>query len=228
MRGFSHAVIRAVVAASSSGSLKESLYLRSRIANRYGCAKSAIPVSRTTMRIEVRKMVLLALMLLATALPVSAEQFRSTGTVDVFFSPTGGATDAIVRELHSAKSEILVQAYSFTSKPIAKALLDAKKRGLKVVVVLDKSQRREKYTSADFVAHAGIPTFIDDKHAIAHNKILIIDRLTLITGSFNLTNAAEEKNAENLLVLKGNRALVDRYLRNFEEHREHSVIYSGK
>jgi len=100
-------------------------------------------------------------------LPVTAEEFISTGTTAVFFSPNGGATGAVVRELDSARIEILVQAYSFTSKPIAKALIDAKKRGVKVVVVLDKSQRREKYTSADFLAHAGVPTYIDDRHAIS-------------------------------------------------------------
>ena len=64
------------------------------------------------------------------------------------------------------KSEILVQAYSFSSAPIANALVDAKKRGVNVVAVLDKSQRREKYTAADFLAHAGIPTFIDASHAV--------------------------------------------------------------
>jgi len=174
------------------------------------------------------KTLLVTLILLATVLPVSAEQFRSTGTVDVFFSPNGEATTAVVRELASAKTEILVQAYLFTSKPIAKALVDAHKRGVKVVVVLDKSQRREKYTSADFVAHAGIPTWIDDQHAIAHNKVMVIDRQTLVTGSFNFTKAAEEKNAENLLVLKGNKSLVERYIRNFEEHKGHSEIYVPK
>jgi phosphatidylserine/phosphatidylglycerophosphate/cardiolipin synthase-like enzyme len=178
--------------------------------------------------IRSQKAIFGLLIFLGTILPVSAEQFKSTGTVDVFFSPNGGATDAVVRELNSARTEILVQAYSFTSKPIAKALVDAKKRGVKVEVVLDKSQRREKYTSADFVAHAGIPTYIDDQHAIAHNKVMIIDRQILITGSFNFTKAAEEKNAENLLVLKGNRPLVDRYIRNFEEHKGHSEPYAGK
>ena len=157
-----------------------------------------------------------------------SEQFNSTGTTSVYFSPNGGATEAIVKEIDKAKQEILMQAYSFTSRPIAKALIEARKRGIKIEVVLDKSQRKEKYTSADFVAHAGIPTYIDDKHAIAHNKIIIIDRQTLITGSFNFTKAAEEKNAENLLVLKGNRPLVDRYIRNFEEHKEHSEPYQGK
>ena len=157
-----------------------------------------------------------------------AEQFKSTGTTDVYFSPRGGATEAIVKEIDSAKSEILVQAYSFTSTPIAKALVEAKKRGIKIEVVLDKSQRREKYTSADFVAHAAILTFIDDRHAIAHNKIMIIDRMTLITGSFNFTKAAEEKNAENLLVIKENPLLVQRYIKNFEEHKGHSEGYMGK
>lgn len=157
-----------------------------------------------------------------------AEQFKATGTIDVYSSPRGGATDAIVKEINSARSEILIQAYSFTSKPIAAALVDARKRGVKIEVILDKSQRRERYSSADFMAHAGIRTYIDSSHAIAHNKIMIMDRKTLITGSFNFTKAAEEKNAENLLVIKGNRPLVERYIRNFEEHREHSEAYLGK
>jgi phosphatidylserine/phosphatidylglycerophosphate/cardiolipin synthase-like enzyme len=149
----------------------------------------------------------------------------STGTTEVFFSPNGGVTDAIVREIGKARQEILVQAYSFTSKPIVKALLDAKKRSISIIAVLDKSQRTERYTAATFLANAGIPVYIDDKHAIAHNKIIIIDRSTLITGSFNFTKAAEEKNAENLLVIKGNQKLVDQYLRNFEEHKGHSEPY---
>jgi phosphatidylserine/phosphatidylglycerophosphate/cardiolipin synthase-like enzyme len=122
----------------------------------------------------------------------------STGTqsvaapsIEAFFSPRGGATEAVVREFGSAKKEILVQAYSFTSAPIAKALVDAHKRGVKVTVILDKSQRTQKYSSATFLNNSGIPTYIDAKHAIAHNKIMIIDGATLITGSFNFTKAAE-------------------------------------
>jgi phosphatidylserine/phosphatidylglycerophosphate/cardiolipin synthase-like enzyme len=160
--------------------------------------------------------------------PIIAASFPSTGTTDVYFSPDGGCTEAIVKELNSAKSEILVQAYSFTSTPIAKALVNAKKRGVNITVVLDKSQRSSKYSSADFVANAGTPTFIDAKHAIAHNKIMIIDRGTLITGSFNFTQAAEEKNAENLLIIKGNKPLVDAYIKNFNEHKEHSEVYVGR
>lgn len=154
-----------------------------------------------------------------------AQPIKPSGTIEVFFSPNGGVTSAIVSEIVSAKKEVLVQAYSFTSIPIAKSLLDAKKRGIMVEAVFDKSQRREKYTSATFLHNAGVPVYIDDKHAIAHNKVIIIDRQTLITGSFNFTKAAEEKNAENLLVIRGNKALVENYLENYELHKAHSEPY---
>jgi phosphatidylserine/phosphatidylglycerophosphate/cardiolipin synthase-like enzyme len=156
----------------------------------------------------------------AVAMPIPL-----SGSAEVYFSPHGGATEAIVHEIDSAKSEILVQAYSFTSAPIAKALLTAKKRGVTIEVVLDKSQRGERYTSATFLHDAGIPVWIDYRHAIAHNKILIIDRKTLVTGSFNFTKAAEEKNAENLLVIKGNQRLIDVYRDNFEEQKLRSESY---
>ncbi len=88
----------------------------------------------------------------------------NTATWQVYFSPNGGSTDAIVRTLAEAKQTVLVQAYSFTSVPIAKALLAAKKRGVKIQVILDKSQRTAKYSSATFLYNAGIPTYIDPAH----------------------------------------------------------------
>lgn len=174
------------------------------------------------------KLLFSCLLLCSLYLPAHAEPFKCVGTMEVYFSPRGGATEAVVREIASARSEVLVQAYSFTSAPIAKALLDARRRGVRIEVVLDKSQRKQKYSSADFLAHGGIPTYIDTRHAIAHNKVMIIDRSTLITGSFNFTRAAEEKNAENLLLIRHNRPLVERYIRNLEEHRDHSERYPGR
>jgi phosphatidylserine/phosphatidylglycerophosphate/cardiolipin synthase-like enzyme len=96
------------------------------------------------------------------------------------------------------------------------------------MLIEKKALRSAKYSSADFVANSGIPTFIDARHAIAHNKIIVVDRNVLITGSFNFTKAAEEKNAENLLIMKGNKPLVDAYIRNFSEHKEHSDVYVGR
>lgn len=148
-------------------------------------------------------------------------------SAQVWFSPDGGCTDAIVATITAAKNTIFVQAYSFTSAPIAKALVNAHRRGVHVEVILDKSQRTEKYSSADFVAHAGIPTFIDAKHAIAHNKIIIVDALVVVTGSFNFTKSAEEKNAENLLILTDSR-IAARYVENWQAHRSHAEAYSGR
>ena len=147
--------------------------------------------------------------------------------IEVYFSPKGGCTEAVVKELAAAKATVLVQAYSFTSVPIAKALVDAYKRGVKIEVILDKSQRSEKYSSADFVIHAGIPTKIDAKHQIAHNKIMVIDGQTVITGSFNFTTAAEQHNAENLLVIRSP-DLAAKYTANWEAHAAHSDPYEGK
>jgi phosphatidylserine/phosphatidylglycerophosphate/cardiolipin synthase-like enzyme len=132
---------------------------------------------------------------------VHAAETAAPARVAVYFSPNGGATEAVVRAVHAAKTRVLMQAYSFTSAPIAQALVDAHKRGVTVLAVLDKSNETEKYSAATFLVNAGIQTRIDDQHAIAHNKVMVIDSATILTGSFNFTKAAEEKNAENLLVI---------------------------
>jgi phosphatidylserine/phosphatidylglycerophosphate/cardiolipin synthase-like enzyme len=147
--------------------------------------------------------------------------------IQVYFSPDGGCTAAVVDNLNKATNTVLVQAYSFTSARIAKALVEAEKRGVKIQVILDKSQRREKYTEADFLLHAGVPTWIDAKHAIAHNKVIVIDSHTVLTGSFNFTKAAEENNAENLLVID-DAALAKKYSDNWQKHLAHSEKYEGK
>ena len=165
------------------------------------------------------------LLIFSFSIPLSAYELVLSNTpVQICFSPKGGCTEAIVKEISHAKSEIDIQAYSFTSVPIAKALVDAHKRGIKVEAILDKSQKKEKYTSATFLNNSGNPTYIDSKHAIAHNKIMIIDKEIVITGSFNFTKAAEEKNAENLLIIR-NKKLAETYMNNWNRHSEHSERY---
>jgi phosphatidylserine/phosphatidylglycerophosphate/cardiolipin synthase-like enzyme len=141
--------------------------------------------------------------------------------VRVYFSPKGGATEAVANALDHATNAILVQAYSFTSASIAQALVSSHRRGVKVQVILDHSQRTEKYSEADFLRNNGISTLIDARHAIAHNKIIIIDGYLLVTGSFNFTRAAEEHNAENLLVIN-DPVLAQQYVANWQVHQQHS------
>lgn len=140
----------------------------------------------------------------------------ATGTIQVAFSPQGGITNMVVQELNSAKKSIEVQAFNFTSISIAKALVNAYKRGVKVRIILDKSQFTKKKPSAAYFTSNGIPTHIDRAFAIAHNKIMIVDCTDVITGSFNFTKASENKKAENCLILKGNRQLADLYEKNWE------------
>ena len=150
----------------------------------------------------------------------------ATDQVQVYFSPKGGCTAAILDEIRGAKQYILVQAYSFTSAPIAGALVEAFRSGIRVEAVLDKSNKTANYSEATFLKNARVPTWIDGKHAIAHNKIIIIDGLTVITGSFNFTKAGEESNAENLLIIKSPE-LAARYVANFQEHKAHAEWFTG-
>ncbi|HYV35557.1 MAG TPA: phospholipase D family protein [Gemmataceae bacterium] len=139
-----------------------------------------------------------------------------------YFSPKGGCQDAIVKELKSARREILVQAYSFTADPLTYGLIEAKKRGVTVEILLDKSNEAESYSDLKIFLDNGLPPLIDASHAIAHNKIIVIDKQIVITGSYNFTNQAETQNAENLLIIKGNPDLVQSYRQNFLAHKAHS------
>jgi phosphatidylserine/phosphatidylglycerophosphate/cardiolipin synthase-like enzyme len=142
-------------------------------------------------------------------------------SLGVSFSPKGGCTDTVVREIQQARREILVLAYSFTSKPIAQALIEAKKRGVHVEMLLDRSNEQEAFSELGPLIEQGVVPLIDAQHAIAHNKVMIIDHRTLITGSFNFTHQAEVENAENLLVIKGHPQLSNAYRENFTSHKAH-------
>lgn len=140
----------------------------------------------------------------------------------VHFSPKGGCTEAVIAELGVARREILVLAYSFTSRPITEALIAAHRRGVKVEIVLDHSNEKEEYTDLPHLLQQGLKPLIDPHHAIAHNKIMVIDRRTVITGSFNFTHQAEKENAENLLILRNHSELAERYRHNFQDHKDHA------
>jgi phosphatidylserine/phosphatidylglycerophosphate/cardiolipin synthase-like enzyme len=119
---------------------------------------------------------------------------------------------------------VLVQGYGFTSVPIADALIAAHQRGVRVEVLLDRSNQTAPSSEAGAVAKAGIPVWIDAHHPIAHNKVLIIDGRILLTGSFNWTKQAEA-NAENLLLIS-DPALAKRYADNWNAHKAHSTPFS--
>ena len=159
--------------------------------------------------------------------PVNSQARQPSSDEQVYFSPKGGCTAAIIKNLGQAKKSVLVQAYSFTSILIAEALVNAHKRGVKVKVLLDKSQLKAKGSKLDLLVAAGIPVSIDKKHSIAHNKVMIIDGATVLTGSFNFTTAAEDRNAENLLVVR-DKKIAKKYRTNWNTHFKHSELIDAK
>jgi phosphatidylserine/phosphatidylglycerophosphate/cardiolipin synthase-like enzyme len=161
----------------------------------------------------------------AVAGPPNKEASDREASIEVLFSPSGGCQDRIVQEIGQAKKRIRVQVYMFTAKEIADALIDAKKRGVACEVIVDRSQEKMVYGRLPGMKKAGITILVDAEHETANNKIMLIDDDMIITGSYNYTKAAEEKNAENVLFIKNYPDLFAKYAANFESHRSHSKAY---
>lgn len=143
--------------------------------------------------------------------------------VRVYFSPGPEAEQAVIAELRAAKTSLTIAAYRLTAAPIAKEVVEAHRRGVKVSIILDRAQQRDAYTDATFFANAGIAVLIDHEHPIHHNKVMVIDGRVVITGSYNFT-AAATRNAENLLVIESD-LLAQRYAADLAGHAGHSRPY---
>lgn len=166
-----------------------------------------------------------AIMLVAAVAPCAATAQAIVGVADlgpgeVCFTSgnrsTQGADCAglVVDAIASARSSLLVQAYNFTEPRIVAAIIAARRRGVAVTLLVDKISAHQRGEGVSAAAASGIPAFVDAKPKIAHNKIAVIDRTTVITGSFNFSHNAQCCNAENLLVVHSP-ALAAAYAANF-------------
>jgi phosphatidylserine/phosphatidylglycerophosphate/cardiolipin synthase-like enzyme len=127
------------------------------------------------------------------------------------FMPGEDCSTFIVGQIDAAKTELLVQAYYATSPTILQALGKAKARDVDVKVLLDKRNEQRQYNGVTYLLNHGIAVLIDDQVKIAHNKVIVIDRQHLITGSFNFTQSAQKRNAENVLLIANAPELAQRY-----------------
>jgi phosphatidylserine/phosphatidylglycerophosphate/cardiolipin synthase-like enzyme len=134
--------------------------------------------------------------------------------LDTCFTPGENCTREIVDEIDSAKVSLLVQAYEFTSYPIIDAIIRANDRGVDVSIILDQDNDRAKRSGQESIAAhliaRGLFVLIDNRH-IAHNKVMVIDGKDVITGSFNFTVAAQDRNAENVLFIRDNAMIAKAY-----------------
>ena len=203
--------------------------------------RSDLPVPRVRLRLRIAVVPCLLAALAAAAVPTASAAspaaapgtatgqsrlFAATGTVQVAFTPGDPVDEILIGLIGQARQQVLVQAFSFTHKRIARALVDAHRRGVRVEVLADDRQDRQLEGSvlADLVRN-GVTVWLDPKQSSAHNKVMIIDGGTpgavLVTGSYNFTNQAEHENAENLLVIKGHPELSKWYCDNFFKHQAH-------
>lgn len=146
-----------------------------------------------------------------------------TGEVSTCFTPPAGCGAVIAGLISKAQDSIYVQAYGFTSGEITKALINAHNRGVKVRVLLDKSNIGAKHSKMRDLREAGIEVDIDSVSGIAHNKIIIIDKQKVITGSFNFTTSADIRNTENVIIVN-NSEIAKKYIQNWFARKEHSEI----
>ncbi|MBI4798253.1 MAG: phospholipase D family protein [Desulfarculus sp.] len=164
----------------------------------------------------------LALCLFLPAAPAHGQEGGATrATVQPLFTPGQDVTAAVVARLDKARGSVLVQAYSFTSQPRAEALIRAHQRRVLVAVIVDKGQRAAKGGQAGRLAQAGVQVYVDAAHAIAHNKVMVIDQRTVLAGSFNWTASAQARNAENLMAVNSRQAAQE-YAHNWLTHLAHS------
>jgi len=133
------------------------------------------------------------------------------------FTPGENCTDLIVKQINQAKISVYVQAYGLTSKPIIESIANAKSRGIEIKMILDKVNETKQGEGARYLTGKDIEILIDNKVAIAHNKVMVVDGKNIITGSFNFTRSAQDRNAENVLIILDDPITAKKYISNWEK-----------
>lgn len=160
---------------------------------------------------------------LLASTPPAPQILQAQGTVEAAFTPWDNIEMLLLAEIAKAQRQVLVQAYILTSKPLTKALILAHQRGVEVNLLLDAKQLNEIGQAAlRQLQSAGIPVALETRYKNAHNKVIVIDAMTqdatVITGSYNFTWSAQNKNAENILILRQNSPLAAVYVANWMRH----------
>jgi phosphatidylserine/phosphatidylglycerophosphate/cardiolipin synthase-like enzyme len=150
--------------------------------------------------------------------PARAQQ--SQCSVKAGFSPSAGAADLALSTINGARSSIRMATYSFTDPVYAKALLQAKRRGVDVAVVSDSEHNGRRARGApsvvSFLRGNGIPVMVTNAYAIQHNKFIVADGKTVQTGSMNYSRAGNMSNAENVIVLSECAGIAKAFLDNWD------------
>ena len=189
--------------------------------------KTNLSFQRMTAKTRQRVAVFLCLSLLATVSwwqSVQAEP-QPAEILAIYFTPPAGAASGLIKQIDGAKKSIKVMAYGFTATNLAEALVRAKRRGVDVGLIQDEKSAQNNRETLPILLAAGIDVRSDGKHAIQHNKVMLIDDDIVITGSYNFTNSAEKRNAENIMIVRSSYA-AKRYADNWKAHWDHSEKFT--
>ncbi|MBN3776632.1 phospholipase D family protein [Burkholderia sp. Ac-20345] len=157
-------------------------------------------------------------------------QAETAPQVEVAFSPDGGAESLVLRTIGEARQSIRMLAYSFTAPAVTRALITAKRRGVDVAVTVDARSNFEEDRSGraraalGAIAYAGIPVRVVSVFPALHSKYLVVDSVTVETGSYNYSQQARF-NAENVIVLRGDTRIADAYRKNWEAVSARGELY---
>lgn len=152
--------------------------------------------------------------------------FVISARVEVLFSATDGCRDRIIQGINSAKGSIYIAAYSFTSREISEAIIEAAQRGVDIKVIMDPSQAEDRFSKYAFLRKNGIDVRLPRYDTVEtkkrfltpkmHHKFIIFDKRYVMTGSYNLTASAEEFNDENCVFIYDDDKTVQRFLGEFQ------------
>lgn len=137
--------------------------------------------------------------------------------LEIYFSPDDGVAAHLVEHIQQARRSIHFLAYSFTSDAIAATILERAQSGVAVSGVLEASQAETNF-GGEYrrLLDAGIDVRLDSNVYNMHHKVIIIDGQVVVTGSYNFSANAEERNDENLLIID-NQAFAKQFEQEFEE-----------
>lgn len=155
--------------------------------------------------------------------------YAQASDISVGFSPEGSASELVLSTINSAQKEIRMMAYSFTDPSVVKSLMNAKKKGIDIKLVVDEKGNKNASSTAakNLIVGAGIPLRTNSTYPIQHDKVIIVDRKTVETGSYNYSKAASNRNSENVIVIRNNTEVASQYLDHWNSRWDQGYDYQS-
>lgn len=172
-------------------------------------------------RTSPKRTFLVGIVLCAISVTGHAEAEIITG-----FTPTETARNAVINLINDSKKMIYMEAYQLTNKKITRSLLDAHYRGVDVKIIADAKSIKDKFSTVKDLAIQGVNVRLNGNYSHMHNKVIISDNINVQTGSFNYTESAVKRNAENIVVIRNNDEVAAAYLAEFSRlwHESYPLI----